>query len=39
VAGVDDVIEYLEYNVALAAEYQGAFAQIDVMPVQRYRQS
>lgn len=39
VAGVDDVIEYLERNVALAAEYQGAFTHVSAEPVPRYRQS
>ena len=39
VSGVDDVIEYLEYNVALAAEYQGAFMHVGTIPAVRYRQS
>jgi len=39
VAGIDDVIEYLEYNVALAAEYRGTFSQFDYTVATRQRQS
>lgn len=39
VAGVDDVIDYLEHNVALAAEYRGIVSQFDYPPVSRGRHS
>ena len=38
VAGVDDVIEYLEYNVELAAEYRGILNQFDYPLASRQRQ-
>jgi hypothetical protein len=39
VAGVDDVIEYLERNVALSAEYRGVFASHDYAVAGRQRHS
>ena len=39
VAGVDDVIEYLEHNVALAADYHGSFACVGTLAAPRYKHS
>ncbi len=39
VAGVDDVIDYLEYNVERAGEYRGMLNQIDYPLASRQRQS
>jgi hypothetical protein len=40
VAGMDDVIEYLECNVALAADYQGTFQHVgSALAAPRYKHS
>jgi len=38
VAGIDDVIKYLEHNIALSAEYRGMFSEFD-FPLASRRQS